>query len=223
MSAKRVLFTIRLGNQVLRQRNWKVVKMDGAWNQLLETSGAVRGLLEARDRQLVLAESCTAGLISAALAHWPGISNWLCGSAAVYQSRTKHEWLGIDDTILADPNQGPVSLAVTEKLAQAVLMRTPHAMIAAAVTGHLGPGAPAELDGAAFFAIAVAAKETKRSTVSIDRPVTLVRSDRFQLAGDWSNIDLSLPENAIALRHRRMIDAATYVLQQIQLELRSSS
>jgi nicotinamide-nucleotide amidase len=194
--------------------------MDSAWNQLLEASGAVRSLLEVRDRQLVLAESCTAGLISAALAHWPGVSNWLCGSAAVYQSRTKHEWLGIDDAILADPNHGPVSLVVTEQLAQAALMRTTHATIAAAVTGHLGPGAPAELDGAAFFAIAIAAKETKRGTVSIDRQVQLIRSDRFQLTGDWNNIDLSSPKNAIALRHRRMIDAATYVLQQIQIELR---
>jgi|694.fasta_scaffold08153_2 PncC family amidohydrolase len=194
--------------------------MDGAWKKLIETSGAVRGLLEARDQQLVLAESCTAGLISAALAHWPGISNWLCGSAAVYQSRTKHQWLGIDEAILEDPNLGPVSLSVTEKLAVAVLMRTPQATIAAAVTGHLGPGAPAELDGSAFFALAIASKELNKNTNLIDRHVRLVRSDRFQLAGDWNKVDSSSSENVIALRHQRMIEAATQVLRQIQLELR---
>jgi nicotinamide-nucleotide amidase len=194
--------------------------MDGAWKQLIEISGTVRGLLEACDQQLVLAESCTAGLISAALAHWPGISNWLCGSAAVYQSRTKHQWLGIDDAMLKDPNHGPVSLAVTEKLAQAALIRTPQATIAAAVTGHLGPGAPAELDGSAFFALAIASKEADRNTVLVNRHVQLVRSDRFQLAGDWSKIDLTSSENVIALRHQRMIEAATYVLRQVELELR---
>ena len=193
--------------------------MDGAWKKLIETSGAVRGLLEACDQQLVLAESCTAGLISAALAHWPGISNWLCGSAAVYQSRTKHQWLGIDEAILEDPNLGPVSLSVTEKLAQAALVRTPQATISAAVTGHLGPGAPAELDGSAFFALAIASKELNKNTNLIDRHVRLVRSDRFQLAGDWNKVDSSSSENVIALRHQRMIEAATHVLRQIQLEL----
>jgi nicotinamide-nucleotide amidase len=193
--------------------------MDGAWKKLIETSGAVRGLLEACDQQLVLAESCTAGLISAALAHWPGISNWLCGSAAVYQSRTKNQWLGIDEAILGDPNLGPVSLPVTEKLAQAALVRTPQATISAAVTGHLGPGAPAELDGSAFFALAIASKELNKNTNLIDRHVRLVRSDRFQLAGDWNKVDSSSSENVIALRHQRMIEAATHVLRQIQLEL----
>lgn len=194
--------------------------MDGAWKQLIESSGAVRGLLEARHQQLVLAESCTAGLISAALAHWPGISNWLCGSAAVYQSRTKHQWLGIDEAILEDPQHGPVSLAVTEKLAQAALEHTPQATIAAAVTGHLGPGAPAELDGCAFFALAMVSEKANGNGGLTDRQVRLLRSDRFQLAGDWNKIDLSSSENVIALRHQRMIEAATHVLRQIQIELR---
>ena len=53
--------------------------------------------LAERQERLVLAESCTGGLICATLATIPGISQWLCGSSVVYRETTKRDWLGIDD------------------------------------------------------------------------------------------------------------------------------
>ena len=103
-------------------------------------------LREGRDR-LVLAESCTAGLVAAELGQIPGISEFFCGSMVVYRTPTKTAWLGISSELLDDPAVGPVSAEVTIALAQAVLEKTPEATIAAAITGHLGPGAPAEMDG----------------------------------------------------------------------------
>lgn len=115
--------------------------------------------LRVRDRlrdggdRLVLAESCTAGLVAAELGQIPGISEFLCGSMVVYRTPTKTAWLGISSELLNDPGMGPVSAEVTIALAQAVLEKTPEATIAAAITGHLGPGAPADLDGQVYCAI----------------------------------------------------------------------
>lgn len=109
-------------------------------------------LLARHSRQLVLAESCTGGLVAATLAGIPGISAYLCGSAVTYQTATKHAWLDIPSTLLERP--GPVSRVVAEQMAERVLERTPQANLAAAVTGHLGPHAPKRFDGLVFIAIA---------------------------------------------------------------------
>jgi nicotinamide-nucleotide amidase len=71
----------------------------------------------------------------------------------VYRTPTKSAWLGISTEILENPDIGPVSSKVTIALAEAVLAKTPEATISAAITGHLGPGLPAELDGKVFCAV----------------------------------------------------------------------
>ena len=117
-------------------------------------------ILRVRDRlrdcgdRLVLAESCTAGLVAAELGQIPGISEFLCGSMVVYRTLTKAAWLGISHDLLFDPDIGPVSGQVTMALAEAVLIQTPEATISAAITGHLGPGSPPSQDGQLFFAVA---------------------------------------------------------------------
>jgi nicotinamide-nucleotide amidase len=108
--------------------------------------------LRQRRLRIVFAESCTGGLVSATLARVPGISEWHCGSAVVYRLDTKHRWLGVPGGLLENP--GPVSQAVAIAMATGVLERTPEADCAAAVTGHLGPNAPAEQDGLIWIAIA---------------------------------------------------------------------
>lgn len=104
-------------------------------------------------QRIVLAESCTGGLVAAELAKIPGVSDWLCGSAVTYRSVTKTNWLAVDPQLLEA--HGAVSSAVTSEMAKGVLERTPEASIAAAVTGHLGPDAPSGLDGVVFTALAV--------------------------------------------------------------------
>ena len=108
----------------------------------LETSNAV----------VVLAESCTAGLIAATLARVPGMSRRLAGSFVVYQIDSKVAWLGIDPDLIR--RHDVVSREVAEAMAIKALDHTPHASIALAITGHLGPDAPPDLDGTAWLAIA---------------------------------------------------------------------
>ncbi|HEY4261245.1 MAG TPA: CinA family protein [Schlesneria sp.] len=113
----------------------------------------VANRIRATHTPVVFAESCTAGLISASLARIPGISDYLCGSAVVYQVPTKTEWLGISPELIQ--KEGVVSGSVAAAMATGVLERTPASMLAASVTGHLGPGAPSDQDGLIYVGIAV--------------------------------------------------------------------
>lgn len=109
--------------------------------------------LKRTGHRIVFAESCTAGLIAATLGKIPGISEWLVGSAVVYQLATKTEWLKVGSDVLE--SSGPVSQVVAEQMALGVLQATPHATISASITGHLGPGAPPEQDGTAWCSVAM--------------------------------------------------------------------
>lgn len=107
-------------------------------------------VLERKNVRLVLAESCTAGLAAAHLARIPGISRYLCGSAVVYQATTKTAWLGVPAEYFLPGGPGVVSGETAAAMADGVLDRTPQADLAVAITGHLGPDAPVELDGVTF-------------------------------------------------------------------------
>jgi nicotinamide-nucleotide amidase len=109
-------------------------------------------LLADRHWRVVLAESCTAGLASAMLAAVPGISQHLCGSWVTYRDECKQAWLGVPADMLR--TQTAVSREVTATMALEALRRTETAHAAAAITGHLGPDAPAALDGICFLAVA---------------------------------------------------------------------
>ncbi|MBA3315886.1 MAG: nicotinamide-nucleotide amidohydrolase family protein [Planctomycetota bacterium] len=111
----------------------------------------VADALRRSGRQLVLAESCTAGLVAASLGGVPGISQNLCGSAVVYQERTKAKWIGVKEKTLRD--SGAVSEETAKEMATGVLWETPHADLSTAITGHLGPDAPADLDGVVYVAV----------------------------------------------------------------------
>ncbi len=120
-------------------------------------------LLRRFDHRLVLAESCTAGLVAAELGGIPSVSNHFCGSLVVYRNDSKTQWLGIEPALLEDPGIGPVSEQVSIALAESALARTPEATLAGAITGHLGPGAPAHLDGTVYCA--VAARDARSNSI----------------------------------------------------------
>ena len=111
---------------------------------------AVLKLLKAQQVHLVLAESCTGGLVAARLAEVPGASQWFCGSAVTSREQTKEAWLGVSSDALA--RWSGVSEPVSVELVVGVLEKTPEASLAASVTGHLGPDAPVDLDGVIFLA-----------------------------------------------------------------------
>lgn len=129
-------------------------------SQIIESATrAARDLFKELERlgvRLVFAESCTAGLASALLAGNPGVSNYLCGSAVTYQNATKEKWLGIDTQQIRV--HSAVSGPVTESMARSVLMNTPNADCAVAVTGHLQ--SEVEPDGALIWIAAAIRRQS---------------------------------------------------------------
>ncbi|MCS7465567.1 CinA family protein [Stieleria sp. ICT_E10.1] len=118
--------------------------LDSQSRQLVE-------LLGEKQQTLVLAESCTGGLIAATLATVPGVSAWLAGSFVVYQEASKMRWLGVAEDTLHQHTA--VSAPVAHQMVAGALQMTPHADLAASVTGHLGPNAPPEFDGRIFVGV----------------------------------------------------------------------
>jgi PncC family amidohydrolase len=137
----------------------------------------IADLLAATKRRVVFAESCTAGLVAAWLARIPGISDYLCGSAVTYREATKTGWLGIPTAVLEQHTA--VSEPVARLMACGVLVNTPEADIAAAVTGHLGPNAPPEQDGLAYVAVAVRSPDSKDVVTALASECRLVADDRL--------------------------------------------
>ena len=87
-------------------------------------------------RKIALAESCTGGLVAAALTEIPGSSAVLDCSFVTYSNAAKHQLLGVSNDILEA--FGAVSVACAWAMAQGVIKRT-DADVAVAVSGIAGP------------------------------------------------------------------------------------
>jgi|SRR5579862_913707 len=120
---------------------------------LVRRAQTVVDMLQQHRQTVVTAESCTAGLVAAALSYAPGAGECLEGGFIVYSKQQKVAALDISLSLLQQ--KGSVNAEVAEQLAKGALDRS-SANIALAVTGVVGPN-PDE-DGAqpghAFFAIA---------------------------------------------------------------------
>lgn len=119
--------------------------------RLHSAAAAAHSRLLATSSTLVLAESCTGGLIASTLARIPGISVCLAGSFVVYQIASKRAWIGVREATLSQ--WGVVSEQVALEMAAGALQHTPHAAVSLAITGDLGPDAPAQTDGTAWLAV----------------------------------------------------------------------
>ena len=94
---------------------------------------------EARQRgvRIVTAESCTGGLVAAALTSIGGSSDVFERGFVTYSNRAKEEMLGIPGDFIAD--MGAVSEGVARMMAEAALEAS-NAHIAVSITGVAGPG-----------------------------------------------------------------------------------
>jgi nicotinamide-nucleotide amidase len=133
---------------------------------LVDAATRLADQLRRKNVRIVFAESCTAGLVSAALATVPGISAWLCGSAVTYQDETKAGWLGVAPDELEEFTA--VSAEVATSMARGVLKMTPKADLAVSVTGHLGPGSPPDSDGVIFIGTAFQGAQWEASQHTAD-------------------------------------------------------
>lgn len=92
--------------------------------------------------RIAVAESCTAGLVSAALTEIPGSSDVFEAGFVTYSNESKLEMLDVSLDVLE--TFGAVSIAVAWGMAQGALERT-RADTAVAITGIAGPDGGSEL------------------------------------------------------------------------------
>jgi PncC family amidohydrolase len=150
--------------------------------------------VESLGKRIVLAESCTGGLAASAIARTPGASNSFCGSAVVYREATKHSWLGVSSDELAA--HGAVSEPIARQMALGALFHTSEADYSASITGHVGPDAPADLDGVAH--IAVALREGDQLSVARHQQIQLAASDRITRQTEAAEMMLRLLGECVA-------------------------
>ena len=101
---------------------------------------ATAALLEAMRRQgltLATAESCTGGMIAAALTEIPGSSDVVDRGFVTYSNTAKTEMLGVPAALI--DAHGAVSEPVARAMAEGALARSA-AAVTIAVTGVAGPG-----------------------------------------------------------------------------------
>ncbi|MEI6439658.1 MAG: CinA family protein [Alphaproteobacteria bacterium] len=94
---------------------------------------------EARTKSLriVTAESCTGGLVAAAICNIPGASDVFERGFVTYNNRAKQELLDVPGELIAD--LGAVSEPVSRMMAEGALENS-NAHISVAITGVAGPG-----------------------------------------------------------------------------------
>lgn len=122
----------------------------------LDAARALLAEMEARRLTLATAESCTGGLIAAALTAIPGSSAVVTRGYVTYSNEAKAEMLGVPNVLFG--TVGAVSEEVARAMAEGAL-RISGASIALSCTGIAGPGGatPAKPVGLVYIGCATRA------------------------------------------------------------------
>jgi nicotinamide-nucleotide amidase len=151
---------------------------------LLHEAEALLAACRARGAMLATAESCTGGLIAAALTAIAGSSDVVDRGFVTYSNDAKAQMLGVPPETIAAV--GAVSQQVAGLMAAGALARS-RATIAVAVTGVAGPGggSPDKPVGLVWFGLAARGAD--------------MRTDRQVFPGDRTAIRAATVAHAFAL------------------------
>ena len=123
--------------------------------------------LRRHGRSVAVAESCTGGLLGAALTDIPGSSAYFLGGVISYADRVKVDQLGVPEATLRQ--YGAVSEQTAAAMASGVRQLL-HADIGVSITGVAGPDAEgAKPVGLTYIGIAAVAVSTHRFQWTGDR------------------------------------------------------
>lgn len=122
-------------------------------HQLVEKAREVVEANRAAGRRVAIAESCTGGLVSAALTEIPGSSEMFEAGYVTYSNAAKIQDLHVSEEVV--DTFGAVSVATAWAMARGALAAS-DADVAVAITGIAGPGGgtPQKPVGTVVFALA---------------------------------------------------------------------
>lgn len=129
-----------------------------------EAAAAGAGLREA-GLSVGVAESCTGGLLGAALTAVPGASDYVAGGVIAYANAVKESLLGVPAGLLAE--HGAVSEPVAAAMAEGVRSLL-GSDLGVAVTGVAGPGGEDGGKPAGLMWVAVAGPGEHRATLRLE-------------------------------------------------------
>jgi len=113
--------------------------------------------------RIATAESCTGGMVAAALTDIPGSSDVVDRGFVTYSNAAKVEMLGVSEATLAA--HGAVSEEVAREMAEGALAHS-HADLAVSITGIAGPGGSEfKPEGRVCFGLAHKGGQTRTETV----------------------------------------------------------
>ena len=130
----------------------------GALRLKIEKRAAeVMALAAEKEATLATAESCTGGLLAAALTEIPGASAIFERGYVSYSNRSKHFSLGVSEEMLGQ--HGAVSEPIARAMAEGA-RRKSKAMLAISVTGIAGPDGGSEKKPVGTVFIGLASRES---------------------------------------------------------------
>ncbi len=153
-------------------------------DRLLLEAESLLAACRAKGVRLAVAESCTGGLIAAALTAIAGSSDVVDRGFVTYSNESKHDLLGVPAELIA--RHGVVSQDVARAMAEGALARS-RATMAVAVTGVTGPGG------------GTVAKPVGLVCFALVRKGQPVASSQVVFPGDRSAIRAATVEHAFAL------------------------
>jgi nicotinamide-nucleotide amidase len=127
---------------------------------------AVLDAARASEKRIAVAESCTGGLVAAALTEIPGSSDVFDRGFVVYSNEAKIKTLGVSLDLIE--TFGAVSEAVAWAMAKGTLEKST-ADIAVAITGIAGPGGGSEQKPVGTVVFAIAHRGHDPDTILADR------------------------------------------------------
>jgi nicotinamide-nucleotide amidase len=133
---------------------------------LTELAARVVAENAAAGRKVVLAESCTGGLVCAAMTEIPGSSEVLERGFVTYSNEAKIESLGVSAELI--DTFGAVSVAVAWGMARGALKHS-DADVAVAITGIAGPGGGSESKPVGTVVFACALRGQNENDISAEQ------------------------------------------------------
>ena len=141
---------------------------------LSERAARLQAACLASASTVALAESCTGGMVAAALTSVAGSSGYLAGGVVTYSNAAKSELLDVEPGLIA--RHGAVSAEVARAMAGGMLARS-RAGFAVAVTGIAGPdgGTPGKPVGTVWIATAARGGDAQATLLSASGDRAAVR------------------------------------------------